>query len=348
MRLKRILDISAVVLFAVAVFGLGWSLAGRSLDLEEISKNIEAVVYESRISTELIQSFNLNDIYRKNLRLVFVGDVMLSRGVAYQIRKNGDFNYPFLKIADYLNSFDLTVGNLEGPISDKGKNQGSIYSFRADPRLIEGLKYAGFDVMSLANNHIMDWGREALIDTRELLETGGIKTVGAGKDYSQANSPAVFEVKGQRIAFLNYTDLYLKSLSATEVSAGVSDFNAENIEFRIKDLEKNGYLVIVLMHWGEEYQTKSNASQQKLARGFVDAGASMVVGHHSHVPQEIEQYGSGWIVYSLGNFVFDQNFSKETMRGMVVEVEVKKGEVVQVNPREVEINSTFQPFLASE
>lgn len=346
MNRKKILDGAAIALFVLAVFGLGWSLAGRSLDFNEISKNFEATIYQSKVSANLTQKLGLNQVFKKEVvNLVFVGDIMLSRGVANQIRKNSDFNYPFLKIADYLNAFDLAIGNLEGPISDKGKNQGSIYSFRADPKVVEGLKYAGFDLMSLANNHMFDWGREALIQTRELLEGGGIKSTGAGKDYAQANEPAVFEINGQKLAFLAYTDLYPKSLAATEASAGVSDFNLEKIKAKIGDLKSAGNLVVILMHWGEEYQTKSNATQQKIARGFIEAGADLVVGHHPHVPQEIEQYEDKWIVYSLGNFVFDQNFSVETMKGMAVEVEVRDGGVVGVVSREVEINPTFQPSL---
>lgn len=344
MRLKPFLDGLVIVIFVAGLFGLGWSLAGRTLDLNEISKNFEAAVYQSQINAGLVGKLNAVQ-NKEGLRLVFVGDVMLSRGVANQIRKHEDFSYPFREIAYYLNSFDLAIGNLEGPISDKGQNQGSIYSFRADPKTVEGLKFAGFDLVSLANNHMFDWGREALVQTRELLEASRIKAAGAGENYTHANEPAIFEIKGQRLAFLSYTDLYPKSLVATETSAGVSDSSIENIIFNIERLKEKGYWVAVLMHWGEEYQAKSNSQQQKMARAMIESGADLIVGTHPHVPQEVEAYQGKSIVYSLGNFVFDQNFSEETMRGQVVEVEVRDGKVDGITPREIQINSTFQAML---
>ncbi|MEK7138299.1 MAG: CapA family protein [Patescibacteria group bacterium] len=346
MKLKRILDGVAIGVFVLAVFGLGWNVAGTSNDFREISKNFEAAVSQSQVSTDIIKDLDFSKVYKKDLKLVFVGDIMLSRGVANQIKENDDFNYPFLNIADYLNSFDLAIGNLEGPISNKGTNQGSIYSFRADPKVVEGLKYAGFDVVSLANNHMLDWGREALVQTRDLLEADGIKVTGAGKDYIEANEPPVFGVEGQKLAFLSYTDLYPKSLSATEALAGVSDFNIEKIKAEIGELKKEGNLVVILMHWGEEYHAKSDTTQQKIARVFIDAGADLIVGTHPHVAQEIEEYLGKYIVYSLGNFVFDQNFSAETMKGMAVEVDIRDGSVTKVLSREVEISPTFQPEIS--
>lgn len=335
------------LIFVVGVFGLGWNLADTSDQLIKISENFETAANQSKAWTGIIQNLDFSKIYQKEIKIVFVGDVMLSRGVAYQINKNSDYKYPFLKIADYLSSFDLTIGNLEGPISDKGTNQGSIYSFRADPRVVEGLNHAGFDLVSLANNHIFDWGREALLDTKNILKESDIKGIGAGKDHKTANEPAIFEINKEKLAFLSYTNLYPKSLNATEEQAGISDSSIENIIFNIERLKKEGYLVGILMHWGDEYQTKSNISQQKIARGVIDAGADLVVGHHPHVPQEIEQHKDKWIVYSLGNFVFDQNFSKETMRGMAVEVKIKNGQVIGVSPREIVISPTFQPQLTS-
>jgi len=344
--MKRILDSLVIGLFVLAVFGFGWSLAGRVLDFKEASKNFEAVVYQSKISAELIQGLGAGNIGREDLRLIFVGDIMLGRGVAYQVQKNGgDFRFPFLLVKDFLESVDLVFGNLEGPISDKGKNQGSIYSFRFSPEAVEGLIFAGFDAVSLANNHIWDWGSEALLDTVEILNNAGIKVIGAGRNYEEANKTEIFEIGGTRIAFLAYTDLYPKSLRASEDYPGMSDFDLEKVKMAVAEAREAVDLVVVSWHWGEEYQTHSNLHQQEIAHALIDAGADLVVGHHSHVPQEIEKYNGAFVVYSLGNFVFDQNFSEETMGGLALEVAVKAKKIQEVRPVYFKINSHFQPYF---
>lgn len=282
---------------------------------------------------------------RKEYELVLVGDVMLSRGVGHQINKNNDAHFPFLKIAKFLNSADLVFGNLESPVSSRGEDLGSTYSFRAEPKVVEGLKYAGFDVVSLANNHILDWGGVALQDTVNLLRGSNIVSVGAGKDYLEANKPAVLRLGNTKIAFLAYTDLYPKSLRAGEDYSGVSDFDLEKVKMAVAEAREAVDLAVISWHWGEEYQTHSNLHQQEIAHALIDAGADLVVGHHPHVPQEIERYKEGWIAYSLGNFVFDQNFSEETMGGLALEVAVKAKKIQEVRPIYFKINSHFQPYF---
>lgn len=139
----------------------------------------------------------------ENTVLMFVGDVMLDRGVEYNIENTGkgDFKFPFLKAADYLKGACILVGNLEGPISDKGEKVGSIYSFRNNPKAIEGLKFAGFDILSVANNHIFDYGRDAMEDTFFRLKAAGIDYVGGGFNEKEAYSPVIREIKGTKIAF---------------------------------------------------------------------------------------------------------------------------------------------------
>ncbi|MBI3589339.1 MAG: CapA family protein [Candidatus Liptonbacteria bacterium] len=345
MKLKRFLDVLAGMVTAGAVFYFGWSLAGFSLDLQEASLNFEHSVLQARLLGNITDNFSNQRFFKKELNLVLVGDVMLSREVRKRIEKNKDPNFPFLKMADYLNAADIAFGNLEGPMSNRGKNQGSVYSFRADPKAIEGLKFAGFNVMSIANNHIFDWGKAALVDTKNILEVKGIRAVGSGKNYEEANNPAMLEVKGQKVAFLAYTNLYPKSLMASENSAGVSDFSLDEVKKKISEAKAQADLVVVSWHWGEEYKTKADDLQRKIAHEIVEAGADLVVGSHPHVPEEIEHYKKGWIFYSLGNFVFDQNFSDETMGGLLVEVKVRGGEIKEVKPVRFKINQDFQPYL---
>jgi len=296
-------------------------------------------------------SFELEKIFEQEspeYSLLFTGDIMLERGVDWRNQRYGTGapTYPFELIADSLKEADLTIGNLEGPISDKGVRVGSIYSFRMDPKYIEGLTFAGFDVLSLANNHMFDYTAAALTDTVVRLNAAGIGTAGAGKDYNEANKAHIETLEnGTKIAFLSYTNLYPQSLWATEDSPGISTPEIENVKRAISETRQNADIVILLWHWGEEYQTTSHPREQELARALIDAGADLIVGHHPHVAQEIETYNGKTIAYSLGNFVFDQDFSEETMKGLMLEVKVKDVQIISAQPIPISINSSFQPYL---
>ena len=309
-------------------------------DLEKIDRqNLQASFFDAA----LIESKK-----EKEIVLLFVGDIMLDRGVRHYIKRYQDFRYPFLKIAAELRSADITFGNLEGPISDRGRNQGSIYSFRFDPGVIEGLAFAGFDVLSLANNHIWDWGREALEDTISLLAAEDIETIGAGRNYSEANSPAIFTINDTQIAFFAYTTFYPKSLWAKNNLPGISWFDLEKVKQDIEKIRAEVDIIIVSMHWGDEYKERSNIQQQRIARSLVQAGTDLVIGHHPHVVQEIEKYKQAWVAYFLGNFVFDQGFSKETMQGLMLEVKIQNQEIIAVKPIKIKLTETFQPQIFNQ
>lgn len=281
--------------------------------------------------------------------LMFVGDIMLSRSVGDKMEQENDWKWPFLKISQYLGKADFLFGNLEGPISDKGRNVGGIYSFRVDPLAINGLKYVGFDILSLANNHIGDWGREAMEDTFKILEDSDINYIGGGYNKEEANSSIIKELgDGTKIAFLAYTNLGSRYWQAKKNQSGIAWLEEGQMESDIKKVKQKTDMVIVSMHFGEEYLTYSNTSQQFFARAAIDAGADLVVGHHPHVVQEIEKYKNGYIAYSLGNFVFDQNFSELTKQGLILEVIVEDNQIKEVRPVEIRISDSFQPELISE
>jgi len=281
------------------------------------------------------------------VRVLFAGDIMLSRLVENRMYVKDDFTFPFLKIGEFLSRADITFGNLESPISKRGELSGSKYSFRAEPKVIGGLELAGFDVLSLANNHIWDYGKEALEDTIYLLNFNGIDTVGAGRDEREANSPIVKEVRGEKIAFLAFTDLYPENLEARGELAGISDFKLETLKDNIRRIKETGEAgaVVVSFHSGEEYKPAPSEIKREKYRDIIEAGADLVVGHHPHVRQEIEKYMGGWIAYSLGNFVFDQDWSEETMQGLILEAMIKNGEVISVRGIPIKINEDFQPEM---
>jgi len=289
---------------------------------------------------------------KKDSGVVFyaVGDIMLDRGVEYKIQKEGkgDYKFPFLKITAELKKADILFGNLEGPISNKGKKVGSIYSFRMNPKAIEGLKYAGFDILSLANNHMFDYQRVAFEDTMRILEENGIDYLGAGFNKEEALSLKIKEIKNTKIGFLAYTNLGPETWRATEKNSGIAWINKKDIEEAKKDIEvakQKVDVLIVSLHSGEEYSTSSTPFQISFSKVCIDAGADLVVGHHPHVIQKVEKYKDGWIAYSLGNFIFDQGFSEETMEGLLLEVIIEDNKIKELNPKEIKISKSFQPYL---
>jgi len=279
--------------------------------------------------------------------LLFVGDVMLSRGVGERMRSEKDWTFPFQQIADTLAAADLTFGNLECPVSDKGRNQHHLYSFRADPRVIEGLNRAGFDVMSIANNHIYDWGTPALLDTQQRLRDAGILPVGAGANDLEAHYPVLLDCGGVKLAFLAYVNIAPKEATAAPGKPGVAWLDPDRVMADIRFARPLADLVIVALHWGVEYAVQPQREQVELARQMIDAGADLVVGGHPHVVQPLEQYNGRWIAYSLGNFVFDQK-SPGTHRGLMLKVKITGKQISEVIPAPIDIDRSFQASLAPE
>lgn len=286
---------------------------------------------------------------KEEITIILAGDIILNRGVEDMINEHGDgdFKFPFLKIADYLNEADIVFGNLESVISDKGSKVGSTYSFRADPETIKGLTFAGFDVVSVANNHIFDYGRAAMEDSFSRLKEAGIAFVGGGFNEKEAYAPVIKEINGIKIAFLAYTNLGSPNWAAKEENPGIAWLEKDRMERDIETAKNQTDLVIVSFHYGNEYQPAANSFQISISQAAIDAGADLVIGHHPHVVQPVRKYNQGYIAYSLGNFIFDQDFSEETMKGLILKVIAQEGEIKDVSPVEIEINQYFQPEIPS-
>ena len=279
--------------------------------------------------------------------LLFVGDVMLSRGVGERMRSENDWTFPFQQIADTLAPADLTFGNLECPVSDRGRNQHHLYSFRADPKVIEGLTRAGFDVMSIANNHIYDWGAPALLDTQQRLRDAGILPVGAGANDLEAHYPVLIDCGGVKLAFLAYVNIDPKDSTAAPDKPGVAWLEPDRVMADVRFARPLADIVIVALHWGVEYATQPQREQVELARQMIDAGADLVVGGHPHVVQPLEEYHGRWIAYSLGNFVFDQK-APGTHRGLMLRVKLTEKQITEVAPIPIKIDKTFQALVAPD
>jgi poly-gamma-glutamate synthesis protein (capsule biosynthesis protein) len=235
---------------------------------------------------------------------------------------------------------------LECPISDRGRNLHHLYSFRADPRALGGLKAAGFTIVSEANNHAYDWGPAALVDTLRRLHAAGIRTVGAGENTLEAHHPTVVDLGGVRVAFLAYVNIDPHDAAAGAHHPGVAWLDGEQVTRDIHFARNLADLVVVCPHWGVEYATAPTRQQEELARKMIDAGADLVVGSHPHVVQPLAQYRGRWVAYSLGNFVFDQR-DPATHRGLMLKVTVRDKKIAEVTKVPIEINGDCQALLGT-
>ena len=238
------------------------------------------------------------------ITLLMAGDVMLADLPGETVAKGGD---PFRHFADVLERADVTVANLECAVATTGEKVDKSWNFRAHPRVLPLIKRY-FDAVSLANNHSGDYGPEALEETIERLDGSGVPHFGAGRTLAEAHRPFVFERQGIKVAILGYDEFRPKAFEAKPDAPGVAwshgvDYEARVLE-DIRAAKTKADLVIPLMHWGRE-ESPANDRQKTFARRMIDAGADVVVGGHPHVTQGVDSYKGKLIVYSLGNFVFD-------------------------------------------
>ena len=241
--------------------------------------------------------------------LMAVGDIMLGRTIGAMIETSGP-EAPFIDTAETLRSADIAVGNLECPISARGQAEPKTYAFRAPVSAGESLAYAGFNLVNLANNHSLDYGPLALSDTLEILAANQVLSVGAGMNESEAYAPVFVEIDGLRIAFLGFvdvnpTDYDYRTWEAGPAKPGVAWAHEARVRDAVTAAKAEADVVIVLVHNGYELVTQIASQQQAIARLAIESGASLVIGSHPHVLQRIERYQDGLIVYSMGNFVFD-------------------------------------------
>ncbi|MBI2100109.1 MAG: CapA family protein [Candidatus Vogelbacteria bacterium] len=279
--------------------------------------------------------------------LTFVGDLMLDRGVRNSVVKNGggDYSWLFAKLDNFPGDAIL-FGNLEGPLSDVGVDRQNLYSFRMSPAALPAIKNAGFQVLSVANNHVGDWGRAAFTDTISRLAAAGLAAGGGGQNRAEAVAPKIITASsGERVGFLAFSDVGPNELAATETEAGIILASDPVLPQIISQAANVVDILVISFHWGDEYQTRSNARQQTLAHLAIDNGAKLVIGHHPHVIQEPEYYKEGVIAYSLGNFIFDQYFSQATMTGLVLTIEFQDRKISAARRQKVTLDSDFRPSV---
>jgi poly-gamma-glutamate capsule biosynthesis protein CapA/YwtB (metallophosphatase superfamily) len=249
--------------------------------------------------------------------VAITGDIMLGRSVNTEILATND-RYPFNGTADYLHGFDVTAGNLECVVSTLGQPVNKQYTFRGDPKGFGRLTAAGFDVVSVANNHSGDYGTAAYVDMLAQLPANGIAPLGGGATLRAAHQPVIKTIRSTRVGFLAYCEVEPMSFAATRTTPGHAWLDPALMQTDITAPRAQADFVIVFMHWGLEYQSAQTGHQRAMARLAIDSGADFVVGAHPHVIQPFEVYNGKPIVYSLGNFVFDEMTEESVRRGDVL------------------------------
>jgi poly-gamma-glutamate synthesis protein (capsule biosynthesis protein) len=271
-----------------------------------------------------------------------VGDLMLERDIITLMDMHGSA-WPYDAVRHLLADADITIGNMEGTFSERGVADNKLYTFRTPPRHAAGLAQAGFDVVSLANNHAMDYGDVALADTLAALDAAGVRHSGAGENAAAARRPVVLETNGLRIAFLSYNAV-TESTPAGPSSPGVAWGDEPTIRADVAAARQLADLVVVSLHAGTEYVDAPSGVQRQLGRAAIDAGAALVLGHHAHVFQGWQRYGQGVFVLGLGNFVFDLDFDDYQTLGprpfqtAVLHIELTGEGVTKVEARPVFID----------
>lgn len=274
------------------------------------------------------------------------GDVMLGGRWEQQIAQNSYF-HPFGRIVSELKKGDVTLINLEAPLTSRGHEfTEKKYRFRVNPQASAALKKAGITTVTLANNHSMDYGGQGLLDTLQQLDKVGIGYVGAGENLAAARKALLYDIRGTKVAVLGYSLTLPQEFWAGEKRAGTAPLLEKLVKEDIGAARKQAPIVIVTAHWGEEGKTRLREYQPRLARMMIDAGADAVIGHHPHILQGIERYKRGIIFYSLGNFAFAHK-SRIADRTLLVRLrfdgDKRTAELVPVNILHKEVG--FQPTL---
>jgi poly-gamma-glutamate capsule biosynthesis protein CapA/YwtB (metallophosphatase superfamily)/outer membrane protein assembly factor BamB len=278
--------------------------------------------------------------------LVFLGDAALGRSVEAQLARYGTA-YPWDGLGPLLREADLAVANLEGVLTTQGKPLDKTYLMRAHPRWGETLVEAGIDLVTLANNHALDYGEAGLDKTLATLEELDIAMVGAGETREAAHRPARFALGGVEVAVLGYAAARWNGSPDVPATDRVAWAEEEVVRAGIRAVREGVDVVIVLLHAGAEYARDPSPDQVAVARAAIDAGADLVVGHHPHVTQTVERYGGGLIVYSLGDALFDIP-RPAAMRGHLLRVRVTREGLAEAELWPFWIEDAIRPRLLGD
>ncbi|HEY0378589.1 MAG TPA: CapA family protein [Pyrinomonadaceae bacterium] len=291
------------------------------------------------------------------IELVAVGDVLLDRGVARRIEREGTARV-FAGVEDALAGADVTFGNLENPLASRCRRSRKKISFQARPTYADALVDAGFDLLSLANNHTLDCGKVGLLETIDHLKARGLSPAGAGRTLAAAEAPTILSVKGIKIAFVAFTDVEPESGAGRDVWRGVARASMLALSRAVVAARERADVVVVSLHWGIEYASRPSGRQRELAQAAVAAGADLVLGHHPHTSQGLEVFTQkvaavkrrALVAYSLGNFVFDSppSLGRRVVESFVLRCKLGRSGLVSAEVRPVFIEKYLPRAAAPE
>ena len=250
------------------------------------------------------------------VRLVAVGDIMMHNDVkkaAMQSPDQQEWGFPSLwaDVLPILKDSDIAYGNLESPVAPRSGKPGVPFQFNAPEGLPKALRASGFTVLSTANNHAFDQGSVGVAETLDRLKEAGIVAVGSGETQAIAEQAKIIEKNGIKFAFIAFTDLFNIDLNRKATEPWVRPLNLESAKEAISTVRPKVNVVVVSLHWGNEYQHEPTQRQRDIAKGLVEAGADLILASHPHVLQPIEQLEAGGhkaiVAYSLGNFIANQD-----------------------------------------
>ena len=286
-------SIAFMVLCLSCVFSLGTVFSAIVLPSFLPIRIVTNSADEASSNTEIIPP-------TETAHLLFVGDIMLARGVEWRIGKT-NLEYPLSDITEYLSAANLTIGNFEGTIRDIPNQELDGFTFDTTPTIAKIIADAGIDFVSLSNNHSDNYGSAVVTSTRSTIESLGMTPF--GDPYESSNFVGHTSINGIAISFIGFHAF---------------GEEPESIVAVIVSEKAAGNFVVVLPHWGNEYQDTPSTAQTDAAHLFVDAGADAIIGAHPHVIQTYENYNGAPIIYSLGNFLFDQSWSTPTQQGLTL------------------------------
>lgn len=345
-KLKTIFFLSILLFFSGCEnkVDLRKQAEGNKAQGQESISSMQNVADSQEISSRTSDSSN-----NEPIKILFVGDMMFDRYIREGVKKygQGDYNYIFEPLKKKLSTYDLVVGNLEGPITDKESvsvntqmDERNNFVFTFDPAVAKTLFDNNIRLVNLGNNHILNQGANGIEQTKKYLDAAGVQYFG-DIGYPEVGLPSrgsptsIREINGIKISFVSYNYSDPDSAEAA----------VENI----KSAKKQSGIVIVCPHWGTEYRVGDpGEAVRTLAHRFIDAGADAIIGTHPHVIQNSEVYNGKKIYYSLGNFIFDQYFQKETMESLGVELDISTNGSLRYNELNFVMNKRGQTELRAK
>jgi len=285
--------------------------------------------------------------------MLAAGEMIFGRGVQWRIegRFNGDSRPAFDKVRDITQTATLAVATLEAPLSGAHNRYcDACVVFVGNEAYISGISDAGIDVVTLAANHIGDGGPQGVVNTVRVLDAANIAHVGAGSDVASAHRAAAVERGGKRIAFLGYTDVPPLEYVATAAKPGSAWLSHDDptyaaLRVEVAAAKAQADLLVVMTHWGIEYEDHPRDVEIAAAHAMVEAGADVIIGDHPHWVQSVELYRGAYITYGVGNFVFDQMWSTETREGSLQRLSFIGSRLMSVRIMPTLIEDYFQPRL---